>query len=457
MIILGPLCALAALWLMGALALSLLDARRAAGVDVLVTDFAAGVVVLATLGMTILSLGGRLSPVPFYALLTLLATAAAWRRRSIRLRIRPPRSPRARALLALAGVLLLLLGISASQDRLVWDGWAFWTLKARILFLEGAFPAAALDPAGPYPYAHPEYPLAVPLLDWWLYRHAGAAAPALASLAGVLWFAALPACVWAALRPHLDEVLAALATLGIAAFWPLAFYAAGGYADVVIALAILGAILELERARRNLDPGAAYRLAVFLTLAALAKNEGLALAAIASTVAFISWRRRGVRRAATLVALAIPFLASTPWFIFTRRLGLTPQHLADAAPTVSGALTRIPTIVAALGKLIFTRSWTPLPFLVAAGLVTAFRRRRLASPAGWAVVSGYSAVIAGVYLTTALELEWLLRTTIDRMAGDLVPALVVLALIEIWTEDRGRTTPGEGVRGDDTVIASVQE
>jgi hypothetical protein len=436
MIVLGPIFAVAALWLMGALTLSLMGARRHSGIDVLVLDFAAGVVVLAAFGMTTLALGWRLSPLPIYAILAILTIAALWRGRSIRLSIRPPRDTRARTLLIVAGGLLLILAISAGQDRLVWDGWAFWTLKARILFLEGSFPAAVLDPAGPYPYAHPDYPLAVPLLDWWLYWHAGRAAPALASLAGALWFATLPACVWAALHPRVGETVAALATLGTTAFWPLAFYAAGGYADVVIALAILGVVLELERDRGERDPGAPARLAVYLTLAALAKNEGLALAAVTTLVAAIVWRR-DKRRAHSFATLVIPFLASAPWFLLTRRLGLTPQHLSDAAPTISGAIARIPTILTSLGKLFFTRSWIPLPFLVSVGLYAAIQQRRLAAPAGWAVVAGYAAVICGVYLTTALELEWLLRTTIDRMAGDLVPAIVVLALVEIWTERSG--------------------
>jgi hypothetical protein len=447
-IILGPLWAIAALWLTGALALSLMGARRDAGIDVLVMDFATGVVILAAIGMALLALGGRLSLAPFYLLLILLSTAAAWRRRPIRLRLRIPQSGRARALLVGVGVLLVMLAISASQDRLVWDGWAFWTLKARILFLEGAFPPTVLDPAGPYPYAHPDYPLAVPLLDWWLYRHAGTARPALASLAGALWFVTLPALVWAALHRRLGEDGAALATLGTAAFWPLAFYATGGYADIVIALALLGGVLELERARHDgAMAGAAVRLTIFLTLAALAKNEGLALAALGAGVALTSWLRYGERRPLPYVALMLPFLASAPWLLKTRRLGLVPQHLAGASPTLGDALARIPTVLSALGELILSRAWIPLPFIVLAGLSAVLRHRRLASSGGWALISGYGIAIGTVYLTTALELEWLLRTTLDRMVGDIVPAIVVLALLEIWRERNEGAGPGEGTGG----------
>lgn len=471
MIVLGPLVALLALWLLGASALALAGARReearTAGLEVMATDFVAGVVILAGTGMTTIALGWRLSLAPYYMLIVLLVTAAARRRRANTFRSRSgrgggsggwahvvwPRSPRAQLLLAGAGALLLLLALSASQDRLVWDGWAFWTLKARILFHEGTLPPATLAPTGPYPYAHPDYPLALPLLNWWLYRHAGSPAPELASLAGALWFATLPPLVWAALRRESGEGVAALSTFGMAAFWPLALYAAGGYADIVIALALLGVVIEVERARRGDEPGSPIRLALYLTLAALAKNEGLALALIGTAVALVSMRSQGERRlrpygarvlaarmsaVPRLTLLALPFLALAPWFILTRRLGLAPQHLAGAEPAIGEALARVPIVVVALGKLLLTRAWVPLPFLVMLALYAAARRGRLVAPAGWAVVGGYGAVIFGVYLTTALELEWLLRTTLDRLVGGLVPAVVVLAIWELRLRARWR-------------------
>lgn len=561
MIVLGPALALLALWLLGALALSLAGARRDEGLEMLVTDLVAGIIALATLGMTTIALGGRIAVTHVYLLLLLLATLSLWRRRARRNHGMPraaskrwqparmgatehdapvplseyapiasspaPTPPRdaagstrghvngsagsgitrntlpARTLLAGACLLLLLLAISASQDRLAWDGWAFWTLKARILFFEGTLPPTALDPEGAYPYAHPDYPLAIPLLDWWLYRHAGTPAPALASLAGVLWFATLTPLVWTALRERVGETTAALATLGTAAFWPLAFYATGGYADIAIALAILGTIIELDRMRpgdrwpgprmeegngqfnsmeghekpgggdepeRKLhllnqgraepgststppraasaathlagpDTGAATRLALYLTLGALAKNEGLALALIGATVALASGLRSDRRRTRHYVVLTIPFLALAPWYLMTRGLGLVPQHLEGAAPALGEALVRIPTIATALGKLILSRAWIPLPFLVLAALYAALRHRRLAMPAGWAIIAGYGTAIGGVYLTTTLDLDWLLRTTLDRMVGDLVPAIVVLALWEIWREQEAPATP----------------
>lgn len=556
MIVIGPALALFALWLLGALALSLADARHGTGLERLVTDFVAGIVALATLGMTTIALGGRIAVAHIYLLLLILAITYLWRRRTttrhettstlpeqrpawwstrtldpagpaehtaLSQATPPPDSetptpllPRLqsilyalssrltpRVLLTATCLILLLLAVSASQDRLVWDGWAFWTLKARILFHEGTLPLATLAPAGPYPYAHPEYPLAVPLLDWWLYRHADAPDPALASLAGVFWFATLPPLVWVALKEHIGARFAALATLGTTAFWPLAFYASGGYADIVVALAILGSVLELRRlhsgwagsvprigkgqgqfhsgmsrgewrdeartvdkldhsltdcsateiapgatrsqpalpaAIRSPDPsiGAATRLALYLALAALAKNEGLALALIGAMVAIASGLWYGERRLRYFVVYSIPFLALAPWFIFTRTLGLVPQHLDGAAPALGDVLARIPIIVAALGKLLLSRAWVPLPFLVLAALYSALRRGGFVAGTGWGVAGAYAAVVCGVYLGTGLELEWLLRTTLDRMVGDLVPALVVLSLWEIWPTETTR-------------------
>jgi len=488
MIVLAPALALLALWLLGALVLSLAHARHGTLLERLTTDFVAGIVALATLGMTTIALGGRIAVWHTYLLTAVLAVAYLWRRRITprggETGPSPGRQPNSRSnatpdhvthgvletpstdlrppahaptlhtsrlatvvhaatarltprnLLGASAFIILLLTTSAGQDRLAWDGWAFWTLKARILFHEGTLPLETLVPAGPYPYAHPDYPLAIPLLDWWLFRHAGVPYPVLASLAGVLWFAALAPLVWAALAESAGARIAALATLGTTAFWHLAFYATGGYADIAITLALLGSVLELRRLRAGWAggpaTGAALRLALYLTLAALAKNEGLALALIGAVAAVARGLGAGERRPGYYVVFALPLIALAPWFIFTRTLGLVPQHLEGAELTLGDAVTRIPIILAALGKLLFSRAWVPLPFLVLVAMYAALRRGRFEARTEWWVVGAYAAVIGGVYLGTSLELEWLLRTTIDRMVGHVVPAIVVLSLWEIW-------------------------
>ena len=120
--------------------------------------------------------------------------------------------------------------------------------------------------------------------------------------------------------------LAGTATLGTAAFWPLPYYATGGTADVVVALALLGAVAEIERGFTLERTDALWRAGLFVALGAMAKNEGLALMVVA--LAAVAWAvRRDTGRLRRIIPLTVPLLAAAPWLVFRFAHGLSTDTL----------------------------------------------------------------------------------------------------------------------------------
>ena len=426
--------------LLGALLQRVLGIRRP-GIEGFPADMAAGVALLAVLGTT-MTLLDRLSVWPIYVLLAALAAQATavspWAAAGQNGTTTETRSrgwSRGGYAAAVLLVLLVLL-VTAFGDRLVWDGWAIWTLRARVLFLEGGLPSIVYEKPGPLDFAHPEYPLGVPLLDWWLYRHAGAPAPALAGLAGWVWLAALVGLLWTALRRTGAAPAAGLAALALVLFRPISQGALGGTADVVMSLAVLGAAVELRAAwereagdSRNGSAAPWLRAMLYLLLGALAKNEGAALAVAACGGVLLAGALRRRRPPFAAAVLLLPVLAAGAWQLHVRSMGLGVEQIGSLS-AAGGLGERAVVIAGALGGLALHRSWPPVAALVLLGGWAMIRRRLAPEPAHWLVL-GYFAATMVVYLSTSQPLDWLLATSLGRVMTHLVPAAVYLALVAV--------------------------
>lgn len=431
MIWISTIGSLAVLWVLGALTLMALGTRPRDGVHAVAAEFVTGTTILAALGMAAISVGLSLSVAPIYALVIVLAIVVL-RRESLRgTSVRLPHTPAAKAALACAALVVTIVIAASVNDRLWWDGWAIWTLKSRILFLDGTLPAALFG--GGYAFAHLDYPLAVPLVDWWSWRHAGTAAPGTASFIGAWWYAILPALLWSGLRTRSGENVAALGALGMALFWPIPFYATGGTADVVIAVALLGAIIELDRALSLDDRGALMRCALFLTLGVLAKNEGLAIAVVVVIITIGAMLRQGIGNLRRIAPLALPFAAIAPWWLFVDTLEVRATVMAPV--TFSALGERLPAFLHQLGGLLSSTPWLPLSLLGTVGVTAAFWNHRSDMAPGWLILAGYFSVVAVVYLLTPHDIAWLLTTSLPRVLSVFVPPLVYLCVVTACHDD----------------------
>jgi hypothetical protein len=445
--------ALAAVWCLGACTLALLDARGrgAAGV---VADYIAGVAILGCVGMIGIALGAGVSVLAVYVLLVAAAAASrytgAWRRlpRPSLAAFRLPSDRAAAVAIVSAAVMIAVVLTGAMQDRLWWDGWSIWMFKAKVLFEEGTLPAWFTDPRGIYETTNLDYPLALPLLEWWVFRHVGAVSAAVASFAGAVWYALLPALAWSALRGPAGARLAGLAALGLAAFWPISFFAAGGTADVVIAIALLGALIELTAAVTSMERAPLIRAAAYLSLGALTKNEGLALALIALPIAGGAFVLRGERRPGRLAWLAVPLLMLAPWRAFIRSLEIGSPAVSGTGGAGGPGGDRLEMFLMGLRLLITSSPWMPIALLVVLGVWALLRSPRVPLVTGWVLVGFYFAALALVYLRSSADMLWLLSTSAPRVFGALVPGLVYLSVLSVSGLPGARTGPQSEEIGD---------
>ena len=416
------------IWAIGWLVQQLMQTRRGLWSDA-VLEVVIGTCVLAIIGSIAIIAQIELQVWWVYAVFVLLAVTCPFVRQDTTSATDAdhalPMTTGAGWLAAGAVLTLAILLFTATTDRLTWDGWAIWALKARVLFNEDTLPPDMFAKPGPYEFAHPEYPLALPLLQWWMFRHAGVASSAVASFAGALWLIGLAVLAWSFLRRRVPALVAAAATLALVLFRPITEGATGGTADIVMSVAVLGVVIEITDGGNDVRRGT--RAAWFLTLAALGKNEGLAVAVLAAALVLLISRQGSAR-----VALFVPVLIGSGWYLFARSLQLDVEQIGGMPPVAEWPWRAL-LVAKAFASLAIYRSWPPVAALaLIAACAARGRPRDPALAFGWRLVTAYLVVLAGVYFSTSQDLEWLMRTSLDRVVSHIVPAVAVLAVATIW-------------------------
>jgi hypothetical protein len=316
--------------------------------------------------------------------------------------------------LALALLLfgVLTAALVAMREPFAWNDYtAIWGLKAKALFRSGTLEAFfRVDPAGTF--SHPEYPPLWPI------------ALALASAPAHRWDDLAVTPLW----PALVALAAVLAVRSARAAGPWALLAGAavsllpywrrypGYAEGLLVVFVLAALAQTRRFDE--EPGAAVRMAIFLSLAAWTKPEGL-VAALAGAVVLALARRA---RAALLVSLSAVLFAAVPWALVVSRLAPArpPTDFALASFSVAnlaGALAALATEAAPHA------GWAAAAaFLLALAPGTRRARRPVLVWCGL-----YAAALAGSFAFTRLSPAWHVRWSWDRLA--FIPLAVLLPVL----------------------------
>lgn len=253
-----------------------------------------------------------------------------------------------------------------------WDGLLNWEIKARIAFLSGgAIPLSFFsDPTRPW--AHPEYPLLLPLTEAWIYSWIGRADQGMiktlfpiffaASLGllyrGVSHFGARPAQLWLA--------LALLTTANLILVGEGA--AASGYADFPTAVFYLAAVTLLLEFFEDGDVGVAHLFGLLAGLLCWVKSEGAILWACLVAIALIKIIQRREWRG--LIATVLPGLVLLiGWriFLLSAKPSTGQVFLPVTPSTLGNNLWRAPQIaLAVLQELLKWQRWGILWIAVAA-------------------------------------------------------------------------------------------
>jgi hypothetical protein len=311
-----------------------------------------------------------------------------------------------------------------------WDFWAIWGLKAKAFLEIGGIDWSFLESRW-NTFAHPDYPLLVPLNfdfvalvnDGWSDRWLG--------LLFVAWGIALLLIARALAARETTPFFASLLTLALAA---IAVSRAIGLAEGAL-IAFGGAgVLFVRAAIIDDDAGAWRNGALMLGFAANCKNEGMALL-VAVTIAVLAISRFRGPAVSRLLKLIPAYALAAPWLLL-RATHALPTDIAGGS-AVSRLLARLPhahQIAAFLAANLY-EPWFWVAILAGILIAPAAARRRESFVL---LVTAIQVVFyVGAYFTTPHEIHWHIQTSWSRLTGQITVPITFAVFLMLANSLRG--------------------
>lgn len=389
----GVLVAIALVTLIGAACTRLIDQRAPIGLWHL---YGCGAVALALLWL------------PWSRPVIILATVVAlvvlaWKRTNV---VERPKTPRLSPIDGLTAVVLALFGFFGALSPLwEWDAWAIWALKGRVFFESRGVDWRFLE-SEYNRFAHPDYPLLVPV---------DLAFPAI--LTGSWddrWLALMQLAILVSGVMALRSVTARMFSPAISAAMALTLAALGAspYAGTAETPLIVFAVTALA----FLHAGEWTHGAILLGLAAMTKNEGASLAIAAAVALLLCRRYRNALRLWPAFALQVPWLVSRA----THDLS-TDVFGGALIERVSDRIGHAGVIVTELRHhLVHELLW------IVALAVAVIVARRAVFPILTTAVQ--AAACIAIYFITPYDPAWHIEYSWDRVSQQLLAMLVFAAL-----------------------------
>jgi len=330
-----------------------------------------------------------------------------------------------------------------------WDFIAIWGLKAKAFLEIGGIDWRYLESHW-NTFAHPDYPILVPLNFDFGVLVAGGWSDRWLGLFFVAWGIATLLIVRAFAARESTPFFASLLTFAMAA---LAVSRYVGLAEgALIAFGSAG-VLFVREALRDDDPVAWRNAALMLGFAANCKNEGTALlvAVILAVAAVSMFRDHSAqprnRVTARLLALWPAYALTIPWLLLRAAHSL-PTDIAEGS-AMSRLMLRLPytfQILAYLAAKLY-EPWFWVAILAGILLVPAAARRR--EYFIFFVTAIQLVFYAGAYLTTPHDIRWHVLTSWSRLTGQIaIPIAYVVFLMLANSLPRGEDAPHAEARSD---------
>jgi hypothetical protein len=329
-----------------------------------------------------------------------------------------------------------------TQPLTAWDAIAIWMFKAKLYY---NLQSVSLQPIVADVGRQLDYPPMFSLMVASLYALIGRVDDILGKAINFVFLLAAAGACFALVRTLLDRRMAVMFTFLLVAlplFSPaLSDTSYMGYADYALGVCLMLALAHFQKAEISKQP-AAYGLAVvFACLAALIKNEGVAFLGILLSGLGVRAVLRGdwmsIRRVnkAVLPGLIVAVVPVLIWQVYVKvngfASGLTgPRNWAALVPLIPG---RALMILKTVGRLVISFNtdypWLALSFLLASLLLVLNRLRF-----GFMVYLVLCLQVVGyfvVYLLAPGDLRWLLATSLDRLAMQVAPSILLLLAISL--------------------------
>ena len=321
-----------------------------------------------------------------------------------------------------------------------YDAVAIYAIKAKIFYLARSIPGDFfLALAKSFP--HPDYPLNIPLAETLGYLFLGNLNDQLAKILFPLYFLAILAGLYFAVRRFAGRTYALLFTFLLASIPQFSAYGTNGYLDIPLAYYVFfGAIFLFKWFEDTANVRFLRSSAVMTGLAAWTKNEGLIYGGISILLIliFFLFEQKGpaLKAARSLSFYGGVVLAlSLPWHWVKTSAHIINSDVAVAALTPLGIakqLYKVGPIVYEFQKQFFgPKKWNILWFVILFASIVNYKKvftpsQRYISIFLVLAVSGY----IFFYLVSHVEINFFLSRTWSRFLLHFLPVAVYwLALI----------------------------
>jgi hypothetical protein len=333
------------------------------------------------------------------------------------------------SLIAIQAAVVVVMAVGRPLE--VWDSWVNWSMKARIIFLDGyVSPAVYADPSRAV--THLDYPLMVPLAEAWFFGWLGTPDDRLVGVASVLFYLSLVTVCYAAVRVRGGgQTGALLAATVVATMSLLAGLAGIVFAEMPLALFTAIAGLYLLKWLEGGSAGALLVASLGAGLALWTKKEGvLLLAAFCVAALATNFARRRAWQGAGALVLGAALLAG-PWWAFTALNGIVNRSFLPITPDTFQANTgRLPTIAQLELNSLLNGWWSyiwPLAALVAVLTLFAGKHSPAARDKLLLMTAMLYVPLAGLIYVFSdfVPYEQHVLSSIDRLLAPIAPLLVV--------------------------------
>lgn len=317
-----------------------------------------------------------------------------------------------------------------------YDALAIYAIKAKALFTGLSIPSGFFGRL--YGFAHPDYPLHIPLSETFIYVFLGSLNDQLVKIIFPLYFFALLAIFFCAVRRFAGSLTALLFTYVLASVPQLNEYAANGYVDLALSFYVFSAAAFLFYWFR--DPGSWHNLIISSIMSACAvwtKNEGImylgVLLAVMSVFLLTGDKRPFSRRiGSALLWVSVVAAILAPWAYVRASNDLVNT---DVGTLVLDPLKLSGRFLDKLGPVLYEfqkqalgpKKWNILWPVLLAALV--LRRKIIAGPAGRYAALFLALAVCGyvyIYVSSPLDINFFLSKTWARFLLHFLPVAVYL-------------------------------
>jgi hypothetical protein len=377
--------------------------------------YASGVVYLVELALAIVGVRWNVWNVTLPAVV--IAIVSVWRGLSSPRSGAQARKPAPHVVDLLTLVTVAAYALYATVARVwEWDFWAIWGLKARVFFEAHTIDWRFLESRW-NDFAHPDYPLLLPLNYDYAALLAGGWSDRWLGVFNVAFGIALLLIVREILARETTPLIASAITFAATGFALSGFI---GLAEAPLIAFAAAAILFLRRAVLYDDRAAMWHGAILAGFAACTKNEGTALL-LTLLVALALSKPRLAWRLWPALAITVPWLAM-------RALHRLPTDLAQGS-FVTRVLHRLPHL-GAVAMLLIRNLHTPwLWAVILVALLVVPHALRVRERFVLLVFAIQVAIYVITYLGTPWSIEWQVATSWPRLSSQVATPLLVVVML----------------------------